>query len=130
MQNILNLSTVFAAMVGHQTRGEVMTEQKLDFNWSYKDYSLHACPKGLTRFDNEPNETIDLVKWTTDSDGKRYCYSLAYWRKDSEGYYLHFVGNRPFKNIDPEDVEIVWKALGIAQKVLDGWFELEEKIKD
>ena len=61
-------------MVGHQTRGKVMTEQKLDFNWSYKDYSLHACPKGLTRFDNEPNETIDLVKWATDSDGKRYCY--------------------------------------------------------
>ena len=49
---------------------------------------------------------------------------------DSEGYYLYFVGNRPFRNIDPEDVEIVWKALGIAQKVLDGWFELEEKIKD
>lgn len=108
-----------------------MTEQKLEFNWEYKDYALHACPKRLVRFEeNEPNETIDLVKYDVGSDGKRYCYSLAYWRRDSEGYYLHFVGGRPFKHIEPEDIEVVWQAMKVAQKVLDGWFDLENMIDD
>lgn len=108
-----------------------MDKQKLDFNWDYKDYSLRACPRRLVRFeDNEPNETIDLIKWDTNSDGKRYCYSLAYWKKDSEGYELKFVGDRPFKHIESEDVEVVWKAMRVAQKVLDGWFELENIIDE
>ena len=108
-----------------------MTEQKLEFDWEYKDYALHACPKRLARFkENEPNETIDLVKYDVSSDGKRYCYSLAYWRRDSEGYYLHFVGGRPFKHIEPEDIEVVWQAMKVAQKVLDGWFDLENMIDD
>lgn len=108
-----------------------MNEQKLEFNWEYKDYALKACPRRLVRFeDNEPNETIDLIKYNIGSDGKRYCYSLAYWKKDSEGYYLHFVGGRPFKDIETEDIDVVWKAMGVAQKVLDGWFDLEHMIND
>ena len=103
----------------------------LEFNWEYKDYQLRACPKRLVRFkDNEPNETIDLVKLDVDSNGERYCYSLAYWCKDNEGYELQFVGDRPFKHIEPEDIEVVWKALRVAQKVLDGWFELEHMLDD
>jgi hypothetical protein len=107
-----------------------MTEQQLEFSWKYKDYELRACPERLVRFDNEPNETIDLVKWYTNTNGEKRCYSLAYWRKNDEGYYLHFVGNRPFQDILLEDVEVVWKALRVAQKVLDGWFELERTIND
>ena len=103
-----------------------MDTQKLEFNWSYKDYELQACPRRLVRLeDDEPNETIDFIKYDTDSNGKRHCYSLAYWKKDSEGYYLHFVGSRPFEHIELEDLEVVWKAMNVAQKVLDGWFDLE-----
>ena len=103
-----------------------MTEQKLEFSWKHKNYELRACPTQLAWFDeNEPNATIDLVKWDVNSYGEKYCYSLAYWRRDSEGYYLHFVGNRPFPYIDTEDITIVWKALKIAQKVLDAWFDLQ-----
>ena len=102
----------------------------LEFNWEYKNYALKACPKRLVRFKNEPNETIDFIKYDTDSNGERYCYSLAYWRKDDEGYELKFVGDRPFKHIEPEDIEVVWKALRVAQKVLDGWFELEHMLDD
>ena len=108
-----------------------MTEQKLEFSWKYKDYELRACPKRLVSFnDNEPNDTIDFVKWTTSSDGTKYCFSLAYWSKYSEGYELEFVGDRPFQYIASEDLEIVWKALRVAQKVLDGWFDIESTIKD
>jgi hypothetical protein len=107
-----------------------MNEQQLEFSWKYKYYELRACPKRLVRFHDEPNETINLVKWSTHNDSTPYCYSLAYWKKNSEGYELQFVGDRPFKNILPEDVEIVWKALKVAQKVLDGWFDLEYIIND
>ena len=79
-----------------------MTKQKLEFSWKYKDYELRACPKKLARFNaNEPNETIDFVKWTTNSDGAEYCFSLAYWSKDSEGY------DKLIDIDDPDDKEKV-----------------------
>ena len=103
-----------------------MTEHKLEFSWKYEDYELRACPTRLVRFkDDEPNSTIDFVKWQTGADGKRSCFSLAYWRRDDEGYELKFVGGRPFVYIEPEHIEIIWKALRVAQKVLDAWFDME-----
>lgn len=102
-----------------------MEEQKtqLEFRWKYKNYELRACPKRLARFcPDEPNETIDFVYWKKDSNGKDFCFSLAYFIKKSEGYYLNFVGNRPFQHIDEEDVPFVWNALNAAQKILDAFF--------
>lgn len=97
----------------------------LEFIWKYKNYELRACPKRLARFDpDEQNETIDLVLWQKDSKVKDYCFSLAYFKKDSEGYYLKFVGNRPFQYIAEEDVPYVWKALNAAQTVLDAFFDI------
>lgn len=98
-----------------------MTTKRLDFNWKYKNYELRACPKKLVRFHDEPNETIDFVKWELDSNGKRYCYFLAYWIKNSQGYELHFVRDELFKDIKPEDIKVVCKALDMAQKTLDRW---------
>lgn len=95
----------------------------LEFSWKYKDYELHACPKRLVRFyEGEKNETIDLVKWGETWDGKRHRWSLAYFIRKEEGYDLRFVGNRPFEDIDPEDVPKVWEALKTAQAVLDAFF--------
>ena len=103
-----------------------MIERNLEFSWKYEDYELRACPKCLARFnDDEPNETIDFVKWTTDSSGKRYCFSLAYWRRYDEGYELKFVGGRPFDHINKEHIEVVWSALLAAQKILDAWFDMQ-----
>jgi hypothetical protein len=99
--------------------------QQLEFNWKYKDYELRACPRRLARLeDDESNETIDFVKWY-DYHGKRACYSLAYWQETSEGYDLKFVGDRPFRDIEIEDLSTIWTALHLAQKVLDGWFKLK-----
>ena len=99
----------------------------LEFSWKYKDYEIHACPKHLVRFcEDEPNVTIDLVKWY-DHGGKRLCYSLAYFIKKEEGYDLRFVGNRPFEDIDAEDVLEVWEALKTAQAVLDAFFRGDEE---
>lgn len=96
--------------------------ENLEFQWKYKDYELKACPKRLVRYsEDESNETIDLIKWF-DHDGRRLCYSLAYFIRKSEGYDLRFVGNRPFEDIDTEDVPKVWEALKTAQAVLDAFY--------
>jgi len=102
----------------------------LDFNWKYKDYEIRACPKTLARFSKEEvNETIDLVKWETDKDGKRHCFSLAYWTRDKEGFDLTLVGTRVFEEIEEDDLEIVWDQLHTAQKVLDMFHNVNYKLQ-
>ena len=97
----------------------------LEFSFKYKDYELRACPRRLVRFSpEEPNETIDLLKWNN-SDIKPYCYSLAYFERYSEGYRLKFVGDRPFTDIDKEDLTVIWGALKQAQEILDQFYEEE-----
>ena len=104
---------------------------ELEFSYKYKDYELRACPKRLVRFnEDEPNETIDLIKWETTDDGERYCYSLAYWVQDKEGYDLKFVDNRPFKYIDTEDIEMIWTMLKAAQETLDTFFRLSRELNE
>lgn len=95
----------------------------LDFSIKYKEYQLRACPKHLARFSpDEPNETIDFVKWDK-SDDKPFCFSLAYFKRDSEGYALKFVGDRPFRHIDKEDLPMIWSLLKHAQQILDDFFK-------
>ena len=104
---------------------------ELKFSYKYKDYELRACPKRLVRFnEDEPNETIDLIKWETADDGKRYCYSLAYWVQDKEGYDLKFVNDRPFTYIDIEDIEMIWAMLKAAQETLDTFFRLSRELNE
>lgn len=100
---------------------------ELRFNWNYKDYSIKAVPKCLARFeDSDINETIELVKWYYNKeDDRHYCFTLAYWIKDDDGYFLNFVGGRPFEEIDVLDVGMVWKKLKEAQKVLDKFWDEE-----
>ncbi len=36
----------------------------------------------------------EIILWHTDN---KSCHTVASWQRDSEGFNLHFVGNRPFK---------------------------------
>lgn len=94
---------------------------RLEFNWNYKYYTIRAVPKCLVRFEeSDINETIELIKWYHDKeDGSLHCDTLAYWATDEEGYYLKFVGDRPFERIDSLELEAIWRKLKQAQKVLD-----------
>lgn len=99
---------------------------ELDFSFKYKDYEIRACPIHLARFSpEEKNETVDFVKWEIDSTGRKYCFSLAYFERNSEGYHLHFVGSRMFEYIASEDVKVLWRALEQAQEILDKFFKEE-----
>lgn len=95
---------------------------ELNFYWRMGDYALEACPKRLARFDNdEPNETIDLVKYYQ-YKGKECKYSIGYfWWNDHEPCWeLKFVGER-FKEILEGDVVAIFKMMKAAYDTLEEW---------
>ena len=64
---------------------------------------------------------VELVKWNVDEYGRRYCFSLAYFHKNKEGdVSLHFVGDRPFREIAEIDINDVWKELWLSCLLLQG----------
>ena len=104
---------------------------KLEFSRKIGNIELCACPHSLARLrDDDPNTTINIKMWQKDSNGKPYTFSIAYWKRDKEGYYLHFVGARPFLYVDESRVPELWEAMQEAQKVLDAWFDDSEAMND
>ena len=65
------------------------------------------------------NCPIELIKYFDEKHSS--CYVVA-WFED-EGYELHFVGNRPMVDIEPEEMKSIWAQLQAAQKMLDVYFE-------
>lgn len=95
---------------------------ELNFYWRMGDYALESCPQRLVRFtDDEPNATIDLVKYYQ-YQGRECKYSIGYfWWDDHEPCWeLKFVGER-FKEILDGDVVAIFKMLKAAYDTLDEW---------
>lgn len=93
-----------------------------DFYWRMGDYALEAVPKRLARFDpNEPNETIDLVKYYR-HQGRECKYTIGYfWYNDREPCWeLKFVGGR-FKELRKADIVAVFEMLAAAYDTLEAW---------
>lgn len=66
------------------------------------------------RIDNlelRDNNTLEIVKWSSnssDSSNKEYCYSIAIFHFDKDGYpELQFVGNRPTE-LNKSELEAFW----------------------
>lgn len=104
------------------------TRPRLEFNRKIGNIELRACPPRLvSMYDGEPNDTIDVSMWNEDADGRRWRFSIAFFKRNKEGYSLHFVGARPFLYVADECLPELWAALKEAQEVLDKWFDdLEE----
>lgn len=69
----------------------------------------------------------EIVRWKKDKSpnvepGKEFCYSLAIWERDKEGFYLRFVGDRPFEVADD-----FMKLAATGQAFLDMIFKLQEE---
>lgn len=74
-----------------------------------------------TAHDMKGNERYELAKWEKTEDGRDYSFVLAYFHKDSNGYYnLIFVGDRPFQYIAEIDIADIWRELWMAQMMLNG----------
>lgn len=86
-------------------------------NWTKGDLEIRTTEKGI----DKTYPYVELIKWFETSSGKRCCYVVAYFHRDSDGYYnLIFVGDRPFSDIAEIDIQEVWKELFLTQLMLNG----------
>lgn len=67
------------------------------------------------------NKEWELVEYFKRENNKEYCAVIAFFKKDSEGYYMQTVGNRYF-NVKDE------KALNLVAKT--AMYFLTEKFKE
>jgi hypothetical protein len=74
---------------------------------------------------NKEDRQSEIVRWGQNSDGTEYCWTLLWYRQDKEGYYIEFVGRRPFD----DDSDNLWELMEYGQEVLDAEFKLEERLK-
>ena len=74
---------------------------------------------------NKEDRQSEILRWGQNSDGIEYCWSLLWYRQDKEGYYIEFVGRRPFD----DDSDNLWELMEYGQEVLDAEFKLEERLK-
>lgn len=70
---------------------------------------------------------VELVRWEQDSDGRAFCFTLAYFSYNNEGCSLHFVGDRPFEYMAKLDVSEVWNELWQTQLMLQNNFDEENE---
>ena len=99
----------------------------MKFNFRLGSLEVRSCGKNLMQ--DEEHDTAEIIYWFDDNDvkGTVYCYTIAYWEKDSTGYALRFVRDRPIQHIDEwDDLKIV--AL-YGQKDLNVYFEECKKEK-
>lgn len=103
-----------------------MENRNFEFNWEFKNFCIRTVNQDW-KDKNSPlrkNCPIELIKYFDDKH--KSCYVVAYFQLDEEGYDLHFVGNRPMKDICPEEMSSIWAQLQAAQKMLDAYFEVCE----
>lgn len=67
----------------------------------------------------------EIVGYGKVSNGTEYLYTILWWRKDKEGYYIEFVGDRPLQ-IDDHDT--LWHLMVYGQTVMDAEHKLMEEI--
>lgn len=70
----------------------------------------------------ELNDNLHICLW---SEGSTHKWTIAYWARDKEGYYLKFVGDRPL------DERVNWThfkmLIRFGQEVADERFKQEEE---
>ena len=85
------------------------------------DLELHTYDNALMK-SGEPT-TAEVLRWAEGSKGK-YNYTLAYWERDSEGFFMKFIGGRPF-SMDV-DHALFWTLCKQWQEHLDKHYDAEE----
>lgn len=94
-----------------------------EFSWKFKNFCIRTVHQDY-KDRNSPlhkNHPIELVKYLDEKHSS--CYVVAWFELDDEGYELHFIGNRPLKDISSEEISSIWTQLQAAQKMLDAYFQ-------
>ena len=93
------------------------------FSWKFKNFEIRTVHQDW-KDRNSPlrkNCPVELVKYFDDKHSS--CYVVAWFELDDEGYELHFVGNRPMKDISADEISSIWTELQSAQTMLDAYFK-------
>ena len=104
-----------------------MANRNFNFNWEFKNFAIRTVHQDH-KDKNSPlrkNCPIELIKYFDDKHSS--CYTVAWFELDDEGYELHFIGNRPMEDIEPDEMRSIWSQLQAAQKMLDAYFVACEK---
>lgn len=80
-------------------------------NWEKGDFAVRTT-------DNNGKPYVELVKYENDKSGRRYCFTLAFFKMDDEGARLIFVGDRPFEYIAKLDIADIWDELWLTNLML------------
>ena len=88
----------------------------MKFSYRIDDMEVRSCNESL--LSEEPHTRAEIVKWGSNNS----CYTLAHWNKDSDGFYLKFVGNRPLD----EDFVVFMELVKIGQQFLDKYLQQKE----
>lgn len=100
-----------------------MSNRNFEFRWEFKNFEIRTKHEDY-KDRNSPlrkNCPVELIKYFDDKH--KSCYVVAWFELDDEGYELHFVGNRPMKDISPDEMKSIWPQLQAAQKMLDAYFK-------
>jgi hypothetical protein len=67
-----------------------LEENMKPFRMKIDDIEARTCDEHLSNF--KDISTIEIVKWEANT-----CFTVACFNKDSDGFFLKFVGSRPFQ---------------------------------
>jgi len=85
------------------------------FSIKYGNIELQSCDEHLCITNNEHN-CAKIICWQD-----KFCYVIAYWKLDDEGFDLIFVGSRPFEeHINATNFMLLAKE---GQERLDEYYE-------
>ena len=88
----------------------------IDYRHRIGDLEAQSCDIHLIH--DGPNETIEISQWGNDNS---YRWVIANFERGEEGFWLKFVGDRPFRN------DVNWLNFGKlareGQKILDDFFK-------
>lgn len=91
----------------------------MEFNYRIDALEARACDDHLMLSDKL--NTIEIIQWFM-PEGKT-CYAIAFFERGKEGYFLKFVGNRPFD--DAVNRADFMHLADVSQKLLDRYFEVK-----
>lgn len=74
---------------------------------------------------NKDGRPAEIIRWAQNGDGTEYCYTLLWWKRGKEDFYVEFVGRRPFD----DDSDSLWEMMEYGQEVLDAEFKLEDRLQ-
>lgn len=106
------------------------SNKRFEFSWEFKNFAIRTMHKNYEDRNSPIRKDcpIELIKYLDDKHSS--CYVVAWFRLDDEGYELHFVGSRPFKDISADEMQSIWPQLQAAQKMLDAYFEACEESEE